>query len=125
MVATKDLEALSTLVHPDAVFRSPMAHNPYSPAAALILALQTVITVFEDFTYHREFVSDDGQSVTLEFSARVGDKQLKGVDLVRFDEDGKIIEFEVMVRPFSALQVLGAEMGARLKDVLPAYKATT
>lgn len=124
LVVSKDLETLSELVHPDAVFRSPMAHNPYSPAAALVLALQTVITVFEDFTYHREFVSDDGQSVTLEFSARVGDKQLKGVDLVKFDENGKIVEFEVMVRPLSALQVLGAEMGARLKDILPAYKTS-
>jgi len=59
----------------------------------------------------------------LEFSARVGDKQLKGIDLVRFNEQGQITEFEVMVRPLSGLQALGTEMGARLGDKLPAFKA--
>jgi hypothetical protein len=80
--------------------------------------------VFEDFVYHREFVSSDGLSITLEFSARVGDKQLKGVDLIRFDSTGKIVEFEVMVRPMSALQALGDEMGKRLAPYLAAYQAS-
>ncbi|MBI2750089.1 MAG: nuclear transport factor 2 family protein [Burkholderiales bacterium] len=122
MVARRDLSALPGIVHPDAVFRSPMAIHPYQPAAALILALSTVINVFEDFTYHRQLASDDGLNVVLEFSARVGDKQLKGIDLVRFNEAGKIVEFEVMVRPLSGLQALGAEMGARLAEKMPAFK---
>lgn len=127
MVATKDLQDLPSIVHPDAVFLSPMAIHPYQPAAALILALSTVIQVFEDFTYHRQLASEDGLNAVLEFSARVGDKQLKGIDLVRFDDDGKIVEFEVMVRPLSGLQALGAEMGARLAEKMPAFKvkATT
>jgi hypothetical protein len=123
MVATTDMSRLAGIVHPDAVFRSPMAHSPYTSAPALVLALSTVVKVFEDFTYHRELASGDGLDVVLEFSARVGDKQLKGVDLIRFDEDGQIVEFEVMVRPLSALQALGAEMGARLGQQLPSYKA--
>ena len=122
MVAKRDLSKLASIVHPDAVFRSPMAIHPYQSAAALILVLSTVIQVFEDFTYHRQLASDDGLNVVLEFSARVGDKQLKGIDLVRFDEDGKIVEFEVMVRPLSGLQALGAEMGARLAAHMPAFK---
>ena len=99
-----------------------MAIHPYQPAAALILALNTVIKVFEDFTYHRQLASDDGLNAVLEFSARVGDKQLKGIDLVRFNEEGQIVEFEVMVRPLSGLQALGAEMGARLAEKMPAFK---
>ncbi len=122
MIAAGSLQDLPNIVHPDAVFRSPMALHPYQPAAALILALNTVIKVFEDFTYHRQLASDDGLNAVLEFSARVGDKQLKGIDLVRFDEDGKIVEFEVMVRPLSGLQALGAEMGARLAEKMPAFK---
>ena len=122
MVAAGDLQDLPSIVHPDAVFRSPMAIHPYQPAAALILALSTVIKVFQDFTYHRQLASDDGLNAVLEFSARVGDKQLKGIDLVRFDEDGKIVEFEVMVRPLSGLQALGTEMGARLAEKMPAFK---
>ncbi len=123
MVASRDLSNLQTIVHPDAVFRSPMANTAYTSAPALMLALSTVIQVFEDFTYHRQLASDDGLSIVLEFSARVGDKQLKGIDLVRFNEAGQITEFEVMVRPLSGLQALGAEMGARLGDKLPAFKA--
>ncbi|KVM80234.1 nuclear transport factor 2 family protein [Burkholderia stagnalis] len=122
LVASKDLSTLASIVHPDAVFRSPMAFRPYGPAPALLMALQTVITIFRDFTYHREFGSGDGMSVVLEFSATVGDKQLKGIDMIRFDTDGRIVEFEVMIRPFNALQALGAEMGARLGQVLPGYK---
>ena len=122
LVERKDLQALAEIVHPQAVFRSPMAHKGYTPAIALVMALQTVATVFENFAYHRSFAGDDGMSVALEFSARVGDKQLKGIDMIRFDEAGKIVEFEVMVRPLSALQALGAEMGARLGNTLPAYK---
>ncbi|MBB3259049.1 hypothetical protein F4827_003923 [Paraburkholderia bannensis] len=122
LVVSKDLGRLESIVHPDAVFRSPMAFKPYGPAPALLMALRTVITIFEDFTYHRQFSSADGHDIVLEFSATVQDKQLKGIDMIRFDETGRIVEFEVMIRPFNALQVLGAEMGARLAQFLPAYK---
>ncbi|RZJ07684.1 MAG: nuclear transport factor 2 family protein [Acidovorax sp.] len=125
MVASRDLSNLLSIVHPDAVFRSPMANTAYTSAPALMLALSTVIQVFQDFTYHRQLATDDGLNIVLEFSARVGDKQLKGIDLVRFNEAGQITEFEVMVRPLSGLQALGAEMGARLGDKLPAFKAKT
>ncbi|TXT07529.1 hypothetical protein VHUM_03249 [Vanrija humicola] len=123
MIADRDLSRLETIVHPNAVFRSPMSHSAYTPRAALILALSTVITIFEDFKYHRELATDDGLSVVLEFSAKANGKSLKGIDLIRFDEDGKIVEFEVMVRPLSGLQALGGEMGKRLGDKLPAFKA--
>jgi len=81
-----------------------------------------VITIFENFTYHRQFADDDGLNVVLEFSAGVGDKSLKGIDMIRFDADGLITEFEVMIRPLNGLQALGAQMGARLAQYLPAYK---
>ncbi len=116
MIEHKDLSALPDIIHPDAIFRSPMAHTPYASRQAVVLILSTVIQVFENFVYHRELASEDGLNVVLEFSAEVGDKKLKGIDLIRFDEDGLIVDFEVMIRPFSGLQALGAEMGARLSD---------
>jgi hypothetical protein len=122
MVARRDLSALGEIVHAEATFRSPMAFKPYHSAQAVTLILQTVMNVFEDFAYYRQFVSDDGLSVVLEFSARVGEKSLKGVDLIAFDADGLIVDFEVMVRPFNGLQALGAEMGERLAAFLPAFK---
>ena len=122
MLANRDLKALPDLLAPDAVFRSPMAHTPYPGAPVVSMILNTVINVFEDFTYHRELATGDGLSVVLEFSARVGDKQLKGIDLIRFNEQGQSIEFEVMIRPWSGLQALGEEMGRRLAPYLAKAK---
>jgi 2,4-dienoyl-CoA reductase (NADPH2) len=68
--------------------------------------------------------SADGLSVVLEFSANVSGKALKGIDMIQFDTDGKIVDFEVMVRPMSGLQALGDEMGKRLAPYLAAMKGT-
>ena len=118
MIRARDTGGLPALLAADAVFRSPVAHKPYAGAPAVALILQTAEQVFSNFTYHRSFVSDDGQSVVLEFSADVGDgeqkRALKGIDMIRFGADGKIVEFEVMVRPASGVQALGEAMGARL-----------
>ena len=120
MVAEGSMALLPSILHPKAVFRSPMAHTPYPSAQAVQLILGTVVKVFEDFTYHRSYASEDGLSVVLEFSAKVGGKELKGIDQIRFDAEGKIVDFEVMVRPLSGLQALGEEMGKRLAPYLAA-----
>ncbi len=122
LMQNNDLRELPQLLHPQAVFRSPMAYKPYAGAPMVSLILNTVSQVFVDFVYHRELVSADGLSVVLEFSAKVGERELKGIDMVRFDEDGKIVEFEVMIRPMSGLQALDDEMGRRLAPFLAAGK---
>lgn len=118
MIANGDLSQLPELLAPGVVFRSPMAHTPYPGAPVVAMILSAVSKVFKDFHYHREFVADDGFNVVLEFSARVGEKELKGIDMIRFDESGKMTEFEVMIRPMSGLQALGAEMASRLAPFL-------
>jgi hypothetical protein len=123
MIRTGDLSTLPELLDTKAVFRSPMAHTPYPGAPVVSMILNTVFEVFEDFKYHRELATADGLNVILEFSAKVGSKELKGIDMIRFDEHGKIVEFEVMVRPLSGLQALGEEMGRRLGAYLASAKA--
>ncbi len=122
MVAEKNLAELPTILHRKAVFRSPMAHTPYPSAQAVQVILTNVVQVFEDFTYHRELASADGHSLVLEFSAKVNGKELKGIDMVQFDAEGKITDFEVMVRPLSGLQALGDEMGKRLAPYMAMMK---
>ncbi|WP_166365615.1 nuclear transport factor 2 family protein [Pseudomonas akapageensis] len=122
MVDQRDLSALPELLAPNVVFRSPMAHTPYPGPAVVSTLLNTVLQVFVDFTYHRQLATADGLSVVLEFSARVDGRELKGIDMIRFDEQGKIVDFEVMVRPMSGLQALGEEMGRRLGSYLAAAK---
>ena len=118
MVDSKDLARLPELLHADALFRSPVAYKPYAAAPVVALILNTVLKVFENFVYHRELATADGLSVVLEFSASVAGRELKGIDLIRFDSQGRIIEFEVMIRPLSGLQALGEEMGRRLAPLL-------
>lgn len=112
------MEELDPLISDDIVFRSPVAHTPYPGRTAIKLMLKNVNQVFENFRYYRSFVSECETSVVLEFSADVKGKQLKGIDILRFNADGKICEFEVMVRPLSGLQALRNEMGKRLEPHL-------
>lgn len=114
MIKTCDLSILSNLLSDDVVFRSPVAHKPYEGKQVVFFILSNVIQVFQDFKYHREFYTDHGESVVLEFSANVSGKSLKGIDMIRFDEQGKITDFEVMIRPMSGLAALAEQMGARL-----------
>ncbi len=114
LLARNAMEELDPLLSDSIVFRSPVAHTPYPGRAAIKLVLKTVNTVYKNFTYHRTFATADGLGVVLEFSAEVDGKALKGIDMLRFDQAGKIEEFEVMVRPMSGLQALGAAMGAKL-----------
>ena len=122
MVAAQDLVALRALTHPEAVFRSPVAYKAYHSADAVVLAVSTAASVFTDFAYHREAATADGLSVVLEFSARVGERGVKGIDFIRFNEDGQIVDFEVMMRPLNGVQAMAEEMGQRLGTLLPAFK---
>ena len=111
-VETGDPAILEEILAETVKFHSPFVWKPKDGKAATIKILTTVATVFEDFRYVREIV--DGQNFALEFEARIGELTLRGVDLIQIDESGKIIDFEVMIRPANALQALGMEMGKRL-----------
>jgi len=66
---------------------------------------------------YRQFVGDN--AVVLEFSAHVGTLSVKGVDIIQFNVEGQITDFEVMVRPANGLQALGAAMAQRLASIVP------
>lgn len=120
-VDTKSEDVLRPLFAETTVFRSPFVHLPIPGRPASVLILGAVVQIFENFRYHRTFVAGP-HDVALEFSANIGDLQLKGVDLVKFDSAGKIIEFEVMIRPFKALEALSTRMSARIGPELAKYK---
>jgi hypothetical protein len=108
MIARRNLTDLGTIVAESAIFRSPVANKPYPGHQIVCVVLRAAYQVLEDFAYHREFTSR--HDAALEFSARVGDKKLKGIDLIHFDETGMIAEFEVMVRPGTGLTALAQAM---------------
>jgi len=120
-VASGDRDLLAALLSEHIVFRSPFVQSPIPGRTATLLVLTTVVQIFENFRYHRSFVAGS-HDAALEFSANIGKWQLKGVDLIRFDEGGEMVEFEVMIRPIKALQALGEEMGNRIGPELSRLK---
>jgi hypothetical protein len=112
-VLAGDESALAEVLADDVVFRSPAVYKPYEGREATMLVLRAVSRVFEDFRYDDRFEGDDGE--VLLFSARVGDRELNGIDLLRLDDAGKIRELTVMIRPLSGLTALVEAMGRELE----------
>jgi SnoaL-like domain len=117
MVKARDFTLLEELMAAQAVFRSPLAFSPYQGPQTVSRILNAALDTFSDFHYEREFCADP-LNLALEFRARVDERQVKGIDLIRFDAEGQILEFEVMVRPMSGLAKLGEHMAAKVGPYL-------
>ncbi|MGK2932429.1 MAG: nuclear transport factor 2 family protein [Solirubrobacterales bacterium] len=109
----KDFELGRDLFTDDVTFRSPFVHTPYEGIDALAFLLGHVVQVFQDFSYISQV--ETGDTAVLVFQATVNEKQLQGVDVLTFNDEGKITELAVMVRPMSGLAALGEEMGKRIE----------
>ncbi|MFF0138036.1 nuclear transport factor 2 family protein [Streptomyces sp. NPDC005227] len=116
-VEAGDLAAVEDLLADDVVFTSPVAFKPYPGKPITAAILRGVWRVFSDFRYVREIAGADGRDHALVFTAKVGDKEINGCDFLHFDEDGRIDELMVMVRPLSAARALSAAMGAEFEQI--------
>ncbi|MDQ0779305.1 hypothetical protein QF026_007771 [Streptomyces aurantiacus] len=112
-----DHAAVVDLLSEDVVFISPVVFKPYAGKPITSAILGAVMDVFQDFRYVREIADPDGRDLALVFEARVGDRSIQGCDFLHFDENGRIDDFTVMVRPLSAAQALQVEMAARFGAV--------
>ena len=112
-VETQNAGILDEILAGDVIFHSPFVWKPKDGKAAALQILTTVATVFENFRYVREIIGE--KDWALEFEARIGELALRGVDLIKLDDAGRIIDLEVMIRPANALQALGMEMGRKLE----------
>jgi len=109
----KDFSQVEELLAEDVVFRSPVVFKPYEGREALGMLLGAVVQVFEDFRYSGQV--EDGDTAVLMFEARAGERELQGVDILKFGEDGKIRELTVMVRPMSGMNALAEQMKKMLE----------
>src|SRR5467141_3819076 len=100
----KDFSAIDELFAEGATFRSPVVYAPYEGRQAIATLLGAVVEVFEDFRYTDQV--ETGDTAVLVFAARVGDREVNGVDILHFDDDDRIAEIMVMVRPMSGVQAL-------------------
>lgn len=113
-VAAKDPDAIIAALAPNVVFRSPVVFKPYQGREAAGTVLRAVTRVFEEFEYVQRLEGPDG-SVALIFKARVGDREIDGLDLLRLDDDGLVAELTVMVRPMSGINALAEAMADELR----------
>ncbi len=110
-VESWDIEAIAALLAPDIVFHSPVTFHPFLGRETVTKLLGLVAETFEDFRYTDELDTDGAHALI--FRASIEGKELEGIDLLRFDEDGLIADFTVMLRPLSGLIPFAQAMGAK------------
>ena len=110
-----DLTLLGAMIDEDAVFHSPVVHAPQVGKAKVLAYLGAASQVLggDGFAYVRELV--DGNHVLLEFTNHLDGIHVNGIDLIEFDDGGKIKDFKVMVRPMKAMNKLWELMAAQLE----------
>jgi SnoaL-like domain len=120
-VEAKDFDAMVAALSPDIVLHSPVTFSPFEGRESVSAVLRVVSDVFEDFTYTDQLTS--GPTTALVFTARVGDRQVEGIDLLRDAEDGSVADLTVFVRPMSGLQALAGAVAQGLSsDARPAHQ---
>ena len=117
LIESGDLSRLGDLLADDVVFHSPVVHTPQRGKALATMYLTGAYQVLRnaDFRYVREVVS--ATDAILEFEAEIDGIHINGVDMIRWNADGKIVDFKVMVRPLKAINLLHAMMRQMLEQL--------
>lgn len=111
-VEAKDLEAATATLREDVVLHSPILFRGFEGREIVMGVLTHVAATLEDFRYTDELA--EGNVVVLRFKARVGDRELEGIDFLELDDEGLVKELTVFMRPMSALTAFNEQMAARL-----------
>ena len=112
-VESKDVVVMMEAFADGAVLHSPITFKPFDGREATARLLGILMQVFQDFRYTDELTAEDGTKALI-FRTRVGDRDVEGLDLIRFDDTGRIRDFTVMVRRRSAVEALLREVSSRL-----------
>lgn len=114
IVRNRDPHALSEILSDEVIFHSPVVHTPQLGKGITSKYLVAAVLVFgnEHFRYVREIVGDS--DAVLEFETEIDGIVVNGVDMIKWDADGKITEFKVMVRPLKAINLIHQKMGELL-----------
>lgn len=115
LVRERDAGALQALVDEAAVFHSPVVHTPQQGRKLVTMYLGAALHVFTapGFRYVREIVGE--RDAMLEFETEIGGVHVNGVDIIRWNDAGKIVDFKVMLRPLKALDAVREKMAALLQ----------
>jgi hypothetical protein len=114
IVESRNASGLDSLLSDRIVFHSPVVHTPQVGKAVTTQYLTAALRVFfnESFSYVREIASR--HDAVLEFQVEIDGISVNGVDMIKWDDEGKIVEFKVMIRPLKAINLIHQKMAARL-----------
>ena len=117
LVRRRSADGLDALLSDDVVFHSPIVHTPQVGKAITTTYLTAALHVLanDTFRYVREVVGP--RDAALEFQTEVDGISVNGIDLIRWDDAGRIVDFKVMVRPLKAVNLLHAQMRAMLESL--------
>lgn len=117
LVADRNAEGIAALLAADVVFHSPVVHAPQVGRAITTRYLTAALRIFgnDSFRYVRELAGD--RNAVLEFQVEIEGVSVNGVDMIRWDNEGRITEFKVMLRPLKAINLIHQQMAAMLKSV--------
>ena len=114
IVESKDPSALADLLADEVVFHSPVVHTPQRGRELTTMYLTAALSVFGDrLRYVREIVGKC--DAVLEFEADLDGIHVNGVDLIQWNESGRIVDFKVMIRPLKAINLLHQRMAETLQ----------
>lgn len=115
LVRTNDATGLWELLAQDATFHSPIVHTPQRGRQLAFWYLAAAFKVFfnERFRYVREVVGE--RDAVLEFETEIDGIVVNGVDMIRWNDDGRIVDFKVMLRPLKAINVIHQKMAQMLE----------
>jgi hypothetical protein len=116
LVRTQDPRGLNTLLAEDAVFHSPVVHAPQRGRKLTAMYLTAAFHVFcnPTFRYVREIVG--ASDAMLEFETEIDGILVNGVDIIRWNDAGQIVDFKVMLRPLKAINLIHQKMAAMLQS---------
>jgi SnoaL-like domain len=116
LVRTQDSSGLTALIAEDAVFYSPVVHTPQRGKKLVVWYLNAAFHVFFNatFRYVREIVG--ASDAMLEFETEIDGVLVNGVDLIKWNDAGQIVEFKVMLRPLKAVHLIHQRMAATLQS---------
>ena len=111
-IERRDFDGMLATLADDVVLHSPVSFKPFEGKQAVAGLLRIIVGTFEDFRYTDELPGEDVHALI--FRARVGDREVEGLDLVRPGPDGRIVDFTVMVRPLTGVVALAEAVGPQL-----------
>ena len=116
---SRDLQALATLLHDDAVFHSPVVHTPQRGKAVVLRTLAGAMQVLGNASFRYVRQIHGARDSMLEFSATIDGIEVNGIDLIAWDDAGRIVDFKVMLRPLKAVNIVHRKMGELLSAANP------